>query len=177
MDTKLTKRSYAVGIQEFEHFRTKGSVYIDKTSYVWKMVSADAKNFFLSRPRRFGKSLLISTLHAYFEGRKELFEGLAISQREKDWGKYPVVRLNLSAGKYYELDRMHSTIDNILDIEEKRWNVDVVNSELKNLQILTFRPDFEGVCGITQEELETQLLISLTVSPIYTTLGASAISR
>lgn len=241
MDTKLTKRSYAVGIQEFEHFRTKGSVYIDKTSYVWKMVSADAKNFFLSRPRRFGKSLLISTLHAYFEGRKELFEGLAISQREKDWIRYPVIRLNLSAGKYYELDRMHSTIDNILDIEEKRWNVDVVKdpysydtrltniilaaykqtgrevvilvdeydapmldsvknpdlqdkirdrirnlfsplkaqerylrfvfltgiskfsqlsvfSELNNLQILTFRPDFEGVCGITQEELETQLL-------------------
>ena len=106
---ELTKRSYAVGIQEFEHFRTKGSVYIDKTSYVWKMVSADAKNFFLSRPRRFGKSLLISTLHAYFAGRKELFEGLAISQWEKEWVKYPVVRLNLSAGKYYELDRMHVT--------------------------------------------------------------------
>ena len=89
MLTDRPRRGYAVGVQEFDTIRTKGSVYVDKTEYVWKMVSADAQTFFLSRPRRFGKTLLVSTLQAYFEGRKELFEGLVISKYETEWKKYP----------------------------------------------------------------------------------------
>ena len=70
--TEETRRGYAVGVQLFDRMRERGSVYVDKTEYVWKMVSTDATNFFLSRPRRFGKSLLVDTLRCYFEGRKEL---------------------------------------------------------------------------------------------------------
>ena len=69
---------YAVGVQEFDWIRERQAVYVDKTEYVWKMVKTEAKYFFLSRPRRFGKSLLVDTLRCYFEGRKELFEGLYI---------------------------------------------------------------------------------------------------
>lgn len=69
---------YAVGVQEFDWIRERKAVYVDKTSYIWKMVNTEAKYFFLSRPRRFGKSLLVDTLRCYFEGRRELFEGLYI---------------------------------------------------------------------------------------------------
>ena len=72
------RRGYAVGVQTFDWIRERGAVYIDKTEYIWRMVTTEAKNFFLSRPRRFGKSLLVDTLRCYFEGRKELFEGLYI---------------------------------------------------------------------------------------------------
>ena len=71
-------RGYAVGVQMFDWIRERQAPYIDKTKYVWQMVSTNAVNFFLSRPRRFGKSLLVDTLRCYFEGRKELFEGLYI---------------------------------------------------------------------------------------------------
>ena len=92
---------------------------MDKTELVYKIANG-TKNNFLSRPRRFGKSLLVTTLQAYFEGKKELFKGLAIEHLEKDWNVYPVIRLDLSSGKYYSLDALRSTINNILsDYEEK----------------------------------------------------------
>lgn len=81
--TERTDRGYAVGVQMFDWIRERGAVYVDKTAYVYKMVATDAINFFLSRPRRFGKSLLVDTLRCYFEGRKELFEGLAIFKDRK----------------------------------------------------------------------------------------------
>ena len=102
MLTERPRRGYAVGVQEFDRIRESGAVYVDKTAYIYKMVSTKAVNFFLSRPRRFGKSLLVDTLRCYFEGRKELFEGLAIYDLEKEWKKYPVIRLDLSNGKYYD---------------------------------------------------------------------------
>ena len=114
---------YAVGIQGFDWIRERGSRYIDKTQYVWKMVKTDAKYFFLSRPRRFGKSLLVDTLGCYFEGRKELFEGLYIYDQEKEWKKYPVIRLNLSNGKYYEKERVHPTINVILEQQEEKFGI------------------------------------------------------
>lgn len=77
-DTKRRESGYAVGVQMFDWIREREAVYVDKTEYVWRMVTTDAINFFLSRPRRFGKSLLVDTLRCYFEGRKELFEGLYI---------------------------------------------------------------------------------------------------
>ena len=108
------KRGYAVGVQEFDRIRESRAVYVDKTEHVWRMVTTPAVNFFLSRPRRFGKSLLVDTLRCYFEGRKELFEGLYIYNKEKEWKKYPVIRLDLSNGKYYEKDLVHGTINSIL---------------------------------------------------------------
>ena len=238
--TEEKRRGYAVGVQMFDWIRQRGSVYIDKTEYVWKMVSTDAVNFFLSRPRRFGKSLFVDTLRCYFEGRKELFEGLYIYDKEKEWRKYPVIRLDLSNGKFYEKERVHGTINVILEQQENRFGItnpaDPTNydarltrlietaykqtgervvilideydapmldsisdpdlqdyirnrirnlfsplkaqaqylrfvfltgiskfsqlsvfSELNNLQQMTFDPAYEAVCGITHEELLTQM--------------------
>lgn len=92
-------RELPIGIQTFEKIRKERYLYVDKTAWVWKMVSSSTP-YFLSRPRRFGKSLLVSTLEAYFEGKKELFEGLAIEQMETQWIKYPVLHLDLNAKRY-----------------------------------------------------------------------------
>ena len=238
--TERRESGYAVGVQEFDRIRESKAVYIDKTEYVWKIVTTKAVNFFLCRPRRFGKSLLVDTLRCYFEGRKELFEGLYIYNKEKEWRKHPVIRLDLSNGKYYEKELVHGTINNILMWQEKNYGItkpedptnydvrltnlirsayeqtgekvvilideydapmlDSINnlelqdyirnrvrnlfsplkaqskylrfvfltgiskfsqlsvfSELNNLQQLTFAPEYEGICGITEEELLTQL--------------------
>ena len=92
-------RKLPIGIQTFEKIRKENYLYVDKTALVGKMVSTSIP-YFLSRPRRFGKSLLISTFEAYFLGRKDLFEGLAISQMEVDWQVYPVFHIDLNARKY-----------------------------------------------------------------------------
>jgi hypothetical protein len=98
------QRFMPVGIQDFESLRKEGYLYIDKTAYIWKLVS-EGKPYFLSRPRRFGKSLLLSTIKAYFQGKKNLFDGLAIAGLETEWRKYPVVYLDLNPSRY---DSAHS---------------------------------------------------------------------
>lgn len=97
MDTATTRR-YPVGIQTFERLREENYIYIDKTDLVWRMTK-ESPFVFLSRPRRFGKSLLSSTLHSYFDGRRDLFEGLKIMELEKDWTQYPVIHVDLSTVK------------------------------------------------------------------------------
>ena len=91
-------RKLPVGIQSFNVIREEGYLYVDKTDMVWKLANQGLKYNYLSRPRRFGKSVLVDTLQAYFEGRKDLFEGLKIMELEKDWTQYPVVRLDMSRG-------------------------------------------------------------------------------
>ena len=98
MENAQLVRRYPVGIQTFSEIRESGYVYIDKTDLVWQLAH-EAKYNFLSRPRRFGKSLLSSTLDAYFQGRKDLFEGLKIMQMEQEWESYPVIHLDLSVAK------------------------------------------------------------------------------
>jgi hypothetical protein bacD2_03749 len=90
---------YPIGIQSFETLRREGYAYVDKTDHIWRLATT-GKYYFLSRPRRFGKSLLVSTMEAYFSGRKELFEGLAIAELEKEWTVYPTLRLDLSGASY-----------------------------------------------------------------------------
>lgn len=90
---------YPIGIQNFEKIRTGNFLYIDKTASIYKLVKTGSY-YFLSRSRRFGKSLLISTLESYFQGKKELFQGLAMEQLEQDWTEYPVLHLDLNARKY-----------------------------------------------------------------------------
>lgn len=97
-----------IGIQDFESLRKDGYLYVDKTRMVYKLVN-DGRYYFLSRPRRFGKSLLISTIKAYFQGKKDLFKGLAIEQLEKEWTEHPVMHLDLNTEKY----------DNSLSLERK----------------------------------------------------------
>ena len=91
-------RRYPVGIQTFSEIIRGGYVYVDKTDQVWQLAHY-AKYIFMSRPRRFGKSLLASTLESYFQGEKELFEGLKIMPLEQEWTRYPVIRLDLSLAK------------------------------------------------------------------------------
>lgn len=109
-------RLYPIGIQTFEEIRKGGYVYVDKTELIYKLVNS-GKYFFLSRPRRFGKSLLISTLEAYFSGRKELFEGLAIERLEKGWMEYPVLHLDLNTQKY---DTPKALLD-VLEENLEKW--------------------------------------------------------
>ena len=90
---------YPIGIQDFEKIRKEGYVYVDKTDLVYRLAKSGVY-YFLSRPRRFGKSLLVSTMEAYFSGRKDLFEGLAVAELEKDWTEYPVLRFDLSGKSY-----------------------------------------------------------------------------
>ena len=94
-------RRYPVGIQTFSEIITKGYVYIDKTDLMWKMQNL-SKYVFLSRPRRFGKSLLTTTLCSFFEGRRDLFEGLKVMELEKDWIQYPVLHIDVSMAKGQE---------------------------------------------------------------------------
>lgn len=113
---------YPIGIQTFEQIIEGGLDYVDKTAFVYKLANY-AKNQFLSRPRRFGKSLLVSTLQAYFEGRKELFKGLAIEKLEQNWEAYPVIHIDLSRGKYYQLKNLHVILDDILSEYEHKYHV------------------------------------------------------
>ena len=233
------KRRYGIGLQWFPNIIERKCVYVDKTAYVYKLTHSQGNNFFLNRPRRFGKSLLVSTLEAYFEGRKELFKGLAIEQMETEWTQYPVIHLDLSGGKYYDetsvedicggmlrrigrqygltfgkdaklsdrlteiilaayeqtgrqvvvlideydapmLDSIHNPQlqdhlrERVRDLFSplkameqylrfvfltgiSKFSQLSVFSELNNLNVLTFNPEYEGICGITEEELFTQL--------------------
>ncbi len=101
---------YPIGIQTFSEIINKGYLYFDKTALVHKLAN-DSKYYFLSRPRRFGKSLLVTTLEAYFQGRKELFEGLAISKLETEWKQYPVLHIDLNAADYRSEEALISIID------------------------------------------------------------------
>ena len=106
-------RKYPIGIQSFENIRKEGYLYVDKTALVYQLVQT-GKYYFLSRPRRFGKSLLLSTLQAYYEGKKELFEGLAMASLEKDWKTYPVLLLDLNAQRYDSVDSLTSILNDTL---------------------------------------------------------------
>ena len=236
MEKKQLKR-LPVGIQTFSEVIDLDCLYIDKTEYIWNMIHL-SKYIFLCRPRRFGKSLLVSTLQAYYEGRKDLFKGLFIETVEKDWTEYPVLRLSMASGKHMEKDQLERYLLNILQENERRLGIssdskdpnvrlknlifsayektgkkvvvlideydapllDVVHeketlpvlrnvmrnfysplkdcdpylefvfltgitkfsqlsifSELNNLKNISMRPDYAAVCGITEEEMLTQM--------------------
>jgi len=232
----MEKHRYPLGIQSFVEIRTKGYLYIDKTDYVYNLANGNAKNVFLGRPRRFGKSLLASTLHCYFEGRKELFEGLKIAELEKEWEQYPVLHFDMSKDKHmdeaqlreyllrqmrryesiYATERMptFSHLDDLIEAAYKKTGKQVVViideydaplldvahegdrlmnlrhimrafysplkacdpylrfvfftgitkfsqlsifSELNNIDNITMWDRFAGICGITKEELLTDM--------------------
>ena len=236
MEHKQLKR-LPVGIQTFSNIIEGDMLYIDKTEYIWNMIHL-SKYIFLSRPRRFGKSLLVSTLHAYFEGRKALFKGLFIESVEKEWVQYPVLRFSMASGKHMEKDQLERYLLFMLAENERRFGItsdsidpnvrlrnlitsiyektgkkvvilideydapllDVVHedktlpvlrnvmrnfysplkdsdpylhfvfltgitkfsqlsifSELNNLKNISMRPDYAGVCGITEEEMVTAM--------------------
>ena len=116
----MALKLYPLGIQTFSEIRKRDMLYIDKTEYVYRMASS-GKFFFLSRPRRFGKSLLVSTLKSYFEGKKELFRGLALEQLEKEWTEYPVLHFDMSTFKNCDLKDLQSKFNVLLSQYESIW--------------------------------------------------------
>ena len=112
---------YPVGIQTFENIREGNYLYIDKTKYIVDFRKKGMKYVFLSRPRRFGKSLFASTLHAYFAGKKELFDGLAIGEYEREWVKHPVLHFDMSGAKHMQKEQLERYLDWLLKPYEKTY--------------------------------------------------------
>mgnify|MGYP002731020209 FL=1 len=120
----MANKLYPVGIQNFEIIRKEDYLYVDKTAYVYHLTHDNGKSFFLGRPRRFGKSLLVSTLHSYFSGRKDLFKGLAIEKMEADWKAYPVLHFDMSMGKHMDKEGLEKYLEFILEEEEKKYGIE-----------------------------------------------------
>ena len=120
----MARKLYPIGIQTFERIRKEDMFYVDKTEYIYHMTHTDGTYFFLSRPRRFGKSLLVSTFKSYFEGKKELFEGLAIEKLEKEWTAYPVLNFDLSKGKHMENEQLEEYLGYLLEDYEKKYGIE-----------------------------------------------------
>ena len=141
---------YPVGIQNFESLRKDGYVYVDKTEIIYRLVKT-GRYYFLSRPRRFGKSMLISTLEAYFQGKKELFEGLAIEALEKEWNRYPVLHLDLNTEKYNTIE----ALDKKLDLALTEW--ESLYGANPHEQSLATR--FEGIIKRAAAKTRTRVVI------------------
>jgi len=124
-----TLRKLPIGIQDFEKLRKGNFVYVDKTQYVYQLAQLEVPCF-LGRPRRFGKSLFLSTLKAYFEGEKELFKGLKIAELEKEWTKYPVIYLDFNKESYSDIRSLEVVIDDILQKYEQQYGVSFIAESL-----------------------------------------------
>ena len=118
----MALKRFPIGVQDFARIREDGKYYVDKTDLIYKLTHTD-DYYFLSRPRRFGKSLLISTLQCYFEGRRELFTGLAMEKLETEWKKYPVIRLDFSRIKDLDDEIFAANMDSILGVIEKKYGI------------------------------------------------------
>ena len=151
MATKL----YPIGIQTFERIRKEDNLYIDKTAYVYHMTHTNGTYFFLSRPRRFGKSLLVSTFQSYFEGRQDLFEGLAIDKLEKEWDAYPVLHFDMSLGKHMEREQLTEYLGYQLEDEERKFGIanhrNGVNNRLTDLITSVYRKTGKQVVVLIDE--------------------------
>ncbi len=119
-DMKYPIMKYPIGIQQFSELRTNGWVYVDKTAVIYRLLSS-GKYYFLSRPRRFGKSLLISTLEAYFKGQKDLFQGLAMEQLETEWVEHPVLHLDLNAKPFTKLQDLYDLLNDQITVYEHQY--------------------------------------------------------
>ena len=114
----MSEKLYPIGIQNFESLRKDGYLYVDKTALIYQLAKR-GRYYFLNRPRRFGKSLLISTLEAYFQGKRELFQGLAMEELEKEWLQHPILHLDLNIEKYDSIESLGNILNNALTRWEK----------------------------------------------------------
>lgn len=155
---------YPIGVQTFEEIRTGGYVYVDKTEYVFRLAD-EGKYYFLSRPRRFGKSLLLSTMEAYFRGRKELFGGLAVEGLEKEWKVHPVLRLDLGGASYNTREDLDNKLSQVLAEWEALYGV-------KNVY-QTFATRFDEVitCAARRTGCKVVVLVDEYEKPIVDNLG------
>ena len=127
-------RKYPVGIQTFSEIRERNYIYVDKTQYLADFIGNGYKYIFLSRPRRFGKSLFASMIHSYYEGRKELFEGLAISKKERDWTCHPVLHFDMSAAKHMDVAMLEEYLDYMLRPYEKLYGIEEETDKKPNIR-------------------------------------------
>lgn len=117
----MATRLYPIGIQTFEKIIEGGFVYVDKTEYVHQLANTSGSSFFLSRPRKFGKSLLLSTMKSYFEGKRQLFKGLAIERLETEWAEYPVLLFSMASAKHADKNQLERYLDNMLRRTEQKF--------------------------------------------------------
>ncbi len=157
---KMDDRRLPVGIQSFNEIRKEGYLYVDKTDLVWELANKGKKYNFLSRPRRFGKSVLVDTLQAYFEGKKELFEGLRIMELEKNWACRPVVRLDMSRGGATAAE-VRAYLDRAFEQYEKEYNISVKPTD-------SLRNRFHAIIATAYEQtgLQVAVLIDEYDSPL-----------
>jgi hypothetical protein len=141
---------YPIGIQNFEKIRTDGYAYVDKTAIVYDLVNSGSY-YFLSRPRRFGKSLLLSTIEAYLSGKKELFTGLAIEKLEHEWVKYPILHLDLNTAKYDSVDGLNNVLNDYLT----NWELIYGSFPSEN----TFELRFKGIVRRAFEKTGQRVVI------------------
>lgn len=161
---------YPIGIQNFEKLRREGYHYVDKTGLMYRLVTT-GNYYFLSRPRRFGKSLLISTLEAYFEGKKELFDGLAIAGLEKDWQRHPVFHLDLNIGKY----NTDKSLEDILIRSVAEWE----ETYGSNSTEVSLPLRFAGVVKRAHQKTGERVVILVDEydKPLLQTIGNSALQE
>ena len=151
---QLQLMKYPLGIQTFEDIITEGYLYMDKTALVYD-IAKNGKYYFLSRPRRFGKSLFVSTLEAYFQGRRELFRGLAIEQLEQEWIPYPVLKLSLNVAKYDSPSELKSVLNDSIDTWCKKYSINVADDlpslRFKNLLTTLYEKTGKKVVVLVDE--------------------------
>ena len=150
----MNERFLPIGIQDFEDLRKRGCIYVDKTALVYKLAN-EGKPYFLSRPRRFGKSLLLSTMEYYFLGKKELFKGLALEQLEKDWTEYPVFKISFGADNYETKEKLLAVLDDMMTELEKKFGIEKTSGlpsiRLKTLIRSTFEKNGKQVVILLDE--------------------------
>lgn len=122
---------YPLGLQDFEEIRKRGFVYIDKTDVIYQLCQT-GKYYFLGRPRRFGKTLLLSTLDKYLSGRKELFDGLKIASLEKDWTIHPILHISLNSDEYIAEGTLEDVLNNALVAWEKTYGSEASETSLSD---------------------------------------------
>ena len=166
---RVRKMLYPIGIQDFVKIRKDGYVYVDKTDLVFKMAQKGGY-YFLSRPRRFGKSLLVSTLEAYFSGRKELFDGLAIFELEKEWNQYPVLHLDFSGANYNSEQVLESKLNSFLKLYEE------IYSSVSSEPVASVRFDALIQAAYSKTGKPVVILIDEYDKPIVDNLGDDALA-
>ncbi|MDR3250558.1 MAG: AAA family ATPase, partial [Tannerella sp.] len=162
-------RELPIGIQDFEKLRTGGNVYVDKTAYVYSLTRGE-KPYFLGRPRRFGKSLFLSTLKAYFLGKKELFEGLAIADLEKDWTEYPVLYFDL-------IDEVSSIADMEAVLHDALSKFEQIYGSEASEQTLALR--FKGIIQRAYEQTGKKVVVLFDEydKPLLSTMDNPALNE
>ncbi|MDR1791847.1 MAG: AAA family ATPase, partial [Bacteroidales bacterium] len=161
METPI--RKYPIGQQDFEYLRKNDFLYVDKTGFIYPLVTAH-KQVFLSRPRRFGKSLFLSTLKYYFKGRKDLFNGLKISELEKDWTEYPVFHIEFNLEGYANLEALYQVLEKNLLKLEKIWGKETAEK--------TFAVRFAGLIERAAEKSGKKVVVLIDEydKPLFATM-------